>query len=733
VTGMATSTAKRGTRYVASVPPEEILPVSNGRYESTVKGIYVIGDVTGLPLVKVAANHGVDVIAGMRQSGDLPGAPPADGVHDVLIIGAGPAGVSAAVEASRIGVKALVLERGVLSNTVHSFPTGKRVYAEPRFLQDRSEIPTEGDPVRDDFLASVRDVVETHDLEILEGVEVTAVHKEAGGTFVAETRDGQTYAAGKIIVAIGRQGQPRQLGVPGEDRADKVTHRFHTPEDYRDKDVLVVGGGNSAVEAALMLAETSRVTVSYRRDAFFRLKRNNLDAITQAAAAGRLEILFESKVTDIRDGEVDLEIDGETRTLPNNSVVVLAGSLPAIGFLMDMGLELDGIWTQKRVLWSFVGILIGCLIYFGAKHIYLLPERAAPGQLVLPGFQWLFSIIPPYFANLYGLYYLLYFSAIAGFGLFWAARYRHRIVWRRNLLIILFNWTVWWGLPTFLVALGGRNIWTSILPKLLNAWPLNMGAYSVAPVVQVGDPIWWHTVAVLGVVWAVLLTFVILPLFTVLVGKHYCSHLCSCGALAETVGNSFRHRAPKADLPRWLERFGFVFIALAAVATIADLLGRGLPLRLYNVWVGTLLAGALAIGLYPFLGQRVWCRYWCPLAFWMNFWGRWSRFKISPEPGKCIDCNVCNRYCQMGIDIKSRALRGIPVTLQDTPCVACGECIVRCPMEILHFGELPEQKPYPEGTDAGSGHTVKMRLDNDKDYARMNELSMRDRDHKGDG
>ena len=110
---------------------------------------------------------------------------------------------------------------------------------------------------------------------------------------------------------------------------------------------------------------------------------------------------------------------------------------------------------------------------------------------------------------------------------------------------------------------------------------------------------------------------------------------------------------------------------------------------LYDVWVGLFLAGALAIGLYPFLGQRIWCRMWCPLAFWMNFWGRWSKFKITPEKGKCIDCNVCNQYCQMGIDIKGRALRGEPVTLADTPCVGCQECIVRCPMQILHLGDGP--------------------------------------------
>lgn len=110
------------------------------------------------------------------------------------------------------------------------------------------------------------------------------------------------------------------------------------------------------------------------------------------------------------------------------------------------------------------------------------------------------------------------------------------------------------------------------------------------------------------------------------------------------------------------------------------------------MWVTTALAGAVAIGFYPFLGQRVWCRMWCPLAFWMNFWGRWSNFKITPEKGKCIDCNVCNQFCQMGIDIKSRALQGLPITLQDTPCVGCAECVVRCPMEILHLGDVPLEK-----------------------------------------
>ena len=158
------------------------------------------------------------------------------------------------------------------------------------------------------------------------------------------------------------------------------------------------------------------------------------------------------------------------------------------------------------------------------------------------------------------------------------------------------------------------------------------------------------------------------------------------------MGNGYRHRGPKGDLPRKLERVGYVFIALASVATVADLMGIAGPFGWYNIYVGTAMSGAISIGLYPFLGQRMWCRMWCPLAFWMNFWGRWSKFKITPEKGKCIDCNVCNQYCQMGIDIKSRALQGLPVTLDSSPCVGCAECVVRCPMEILHLGELPESK-----------------------------------------
>ena len=781
-------------RYLATVPPQEILPVVDGNYESNVRGIFLIGDVTGLPLVKVAANQGREVIERMEAAGVIrpasqSGSRDSTGL-DLVIVGGGPAGIAAAIEASRRGWKYVVLERSKVASTVRSFPPGKKVYAEPRSMPSLSELDVAEDRDKDEFLRIIQASVEEHGLNIKEGVDVSRVRKFEDGTFEVEVKEGQPFPCRNVVVAVGRQGQPRLLNVPGSDMAHKVTYRFHTVEDYKDKNVLVVGGGNSAIEAALMLKDANNVTLSYRGDNFYRAKEENRELIDAAIEAGKLQVLFDSNVTEVREDEVDIDVSEEVRTLPNDNVVIQIGTLPPIDFLHDMGLELDGIWTKKRFAWAAIGLVVGYLIYFVAKNFVLLPEKAGDGKwfvpllawldhpdmhvetlnaflasagmairhylpipwlillglvsinwslankrkppllrvpganwllgigalvyyvnyaapttftidpaqaghgpFYLPGFSWLFALVPPYFANLGGFYYLLYFSAIAVFGLYWAFRINHPILWRRNLTIIVVQWTLWWGIPTFLAVFLGTNPWTPLLSRSINAWPLKIDAFNVdASVVHPGDPEWWYIVAVVGVVWAVVLTFIIIPLFTIKFGKIYCSYICSCGALAETVGNGFRHRGPKGDTPRRLERYGFVFVGLAAVVTVLALLGFDGPIKYYNVWVGTFLAGTAAIGLYPFLGQRIWCRMWCPLAFWMNFWGRWSKFKITPEKGKCIDCNVCNQYCQMGIDIRSRALQGIPVTLKDTPCVGCAECVMRCPMEILHLGDVPENK-----------------------------------------
>jgi thioredoxin reductase/Pyruvate/2-oxoacid:ferredoxin oxidoreductase delta subunit len=705
---------QRGPRaYFTTVPVQEIVPVVNPRFESSIAGIYVIGDALGMPLIKIAANQGRAVIEHMEEAGLFAGIgkgaahsgasrgsehghqaesePEKQASHDwldLVILGAGPAGLSAAIEAHRRGLRYVLLERGRVASTIRDFPTGKMVYAEPRSAANISRLDITGDLDKEEFLARIDQQVDNEHLRIKQETEVVRVRKLQDRHFDVETRSGHTFSARTLLVAIGRQGQPRQLDCPGAEKSHKVSYRVHALPEACHQDMLVVGGGNSAIEAALILADQHRVTLSYRGDDFFRAKDQNRQLLEQAERDGRLTILRQSQVETIREDQVDLRSGDRLHTIPNDQVIIQIGTLPPIDFLLQMGIELDGIWTLRRVLMAIGGLGVGIFIYFFSCYFVLRPEAASEGLIYLPGFQWMYALVPTYFSNLYGFYYLLYFTAIALFGLVWAWRINHPLIWRRNVMAIAVQWTLWWGIPTLLVVWLGRNAWSPLVLKLLNAWPLNMTAFALAPGTNQGDPNWWQMAAIVGVVWAALLTFVVIPLVTLRWGKIYCSHICSCGALAETVGHSFRHRSPKGDLPRRWERYGFLILALASLVTLADLLGFSGPMEFYHVWIGTTLAGAVAIGLYPFLGQRLWCRMWCPLAFWMNFWGRWSRFKITPEPGKCIDCNVCNQYCQMGIDIKSRALQGKPVTLIDTPCVACAECIVRCPMEILHLGAV---------------------------------------------
>ena len=378
---------KRG-KYFATVPAQEILPIVDGRYESNVRGIFLVGDVTGLPLVKVAANQGREVIEGMEKSGVIRAESNADGL-DLVIIGGGPAGIAAAIEASKRGWKYVVLERSNVASTVRSFPPGKKVYAEPRSMESSSELQVDEDRDKDEFLKMIQESVEKYKLNIKEGTEVSRVRKLEDDTFQIEIKDGQPFPCRNVLVAVGRQGQPRLLAAPGADKAHKVTYRFHTVEDYKDKKVLVVGGGNSAIEAALMLRDANEVTLSYRGDNFYRAKEENRELVDAAIADGSIKVLFESNVTEIREDSVDIEVAGEVATLPNDNVVIQIGSLPPIDFLHDMGLELDGIWTKKRVAWAAIGLAVGVFIYFITKNFVLLSGKAGEGKWLVPLLSWL--------------------------------------------------------------------------------------------------------------------------------------------------------------------------------------------------------------------------------------------------------------------------------------------------------------------------------------------------------
>jgi polyferredoxin len=214
------------------------------------------------------------------------------------------------------------------------------------------------------------------------------------------------------------------------------------------------------------------------------------------------------------------------------------------------------------------------------------------------------------------------------------------------------------------------------------------------------------------VVWGVLLTFVIIPVLVLFHGKRYCSWICGCGGLAETLGDRWRHLAPKGKTSiRW-EWMNLAVLVFAAIVTVL-MLGKD-TIRLftspaewgigaYRLVADVWLVGILPVTLYPFFGGKVWCRYWCPLAKLMHLFSAaytkmgLSRFRILAND-KCIACNECSRNCQVGIDVMQYALKQEPLDNATSSCIGCGICVTVCPMDTLSFSaashpSLPVFKP----------------------------------------
>ena len=203
-------------------------------------------------------------------------------------------------------------------------------------------------------------------------------------------------------------------------------------------------------------------------------------------------------------------------------------------------------------------------------------------------------------------------------------------------------------------------------------------------------------------VWGVFLTFIIIPIFVLFQGKRYCSWICGCGGLAETLGDRWRHLAPKGKNSVWWEWMNLAVLIFATLVTILVLIkdtyglfsqGADIGIQIYRIYADVWLVGILPVTLYPFLGGKIWCRYWCPLAILMELQAqlfskvKWARFKIIANE-KCIGCDECSRNCQVGIDVMNFALKQEVLDNKNSSCIACGICVTTCPMDVLSFDKL---------------------------------------------
>lgn len=301
------------------------IPYVNSTLESNVPGIFIAGELAGRGLIHTAAEQGwraMESIVKRRAK---------DGELDVVIVGAGPAGLTAGLAAMQNKLKFIMLEQeSSLGGTVYHYPRHKIVLTRPVDFPFMPRLRS-GEISKEELLAFWQNVVERAGLPVQYGQRVERIVPLDRGGFEVRTALAVAYRAKSVLLALGLSGTPRKLGVPGE-QLPKVVYRLVDAEQYRGKRVLVVGGGDAAVEAAVSIAREpqAEVTLCYRGQALGRVKEKNRERLEQLRGDGRLAVTLRSHVTRIADREVMIKRDAEVVALKNDAVIVCAGgTLPA--------------------------------------------------------------------------------------------------------------------------------------------------------------------------------------------------------------------------------------------------------------------------------------------------------------------------------------------------------------------------------------------------------------------
>jgi len=311
------------------------IPVLGSDFQTNVEGIFIAGELGGMGLIRNAIEQGRRSMESIRK---LPGIGSGDRL-DVVIVGAGPAGLGASLTAVQHGMRFVTLEQETVGGAVRHHPRGKVVVLHP------VDVPLVGkvrfrEMTKEALLDFWNGVRKETGLRVQENERVAGIRRLEDGFEVKTSRT--SYTARAVLLAVGRRGTPRKLGVPGEEAA-KVVYRLVDAEQYRGRRVLVVGGGDSAVEAAIRLAEETdvEVTLSYRREVFQRVSPLNLDRLETAEKAGELRVLRGSEVLEIASGEVRVRSANGEHTLRNDDVIVCAGGLVPTEFLHQVGVEIE--------------------------------------------------------------------------------------------------------------------------------------------------------------------------------------------------------------------------------------------------------------------------------------------------------------------------------------------------------------------------------------------------------
>ena len=311
------------------------LPHVNQNFESNISGIFIAGELGGMGLIKNAVEQGKQAVENIAKTINKNH----KASYDLIIIGAGPAGISAGLTAKKLKVNALILEQDTLGGTVFTFPRSKIVMTSPMDLPLHGKIRLY-ETSKTELLELWNTVLGNNKITIKEKEKVEAINKEKD-FFIIETANGQSYSSKSILLCIGRRGTPRKLNIPGE-AMEKVAFRLLEPEKITGKSIVVVGGGDSAIESAILLADQNKVILSYRKDTFSRIKPKNNDSIKSAIAVGKIDVRFNSNLKSIEKDFVNLYLSDEDETIEikNDLVYIFAGGELPSQFLQKAGIQI---------------------------------------------------------------------------------------------------------------------------------------------------------------------------------------------------------------------------------------------------------------------------------------------------------------------------------------------------------------------------------------------------------
>lgn len=768
--------------------------------ETTLKGVYIIGDLTGIPLLKLATTGAAKKIksfplaeewrknrkrfdafdtdehlqqkrttpdfslAGGEKSCPPPAKREAEGMYDIVIVGGGPAGLSAAIEAHKRGYSYIVLEGSDRAfNTIENFPKGKPMFYEPEGYDESDTAITMKGETKEALLEHLHNTIKEFDLHVAYNEKVDSIEPlgaDGGHRIKTGKRE---YVAHKTLLAIGKSGNHRKLGVPGEN-LPHVYNTLYDPNEFKGKHVLVVGGGDSALESAQLLAKAgATTTLSYRGAEFKRPKPGNIIETQKLEKEGKLTLLMESNVQEIKKGQVTLDAKGTVSSIPADVVFTLIGTQLPYEFFNKCGIKIENTKTRSTYWWMAFAIAFMNIVYFGKASGGLSGHAGGElSNIFAGGFEaalfktiaWLSAaalviIVPVLTVDLarnwkryfktkwhyikYGYFVLalaiflfaffgnkyfdfnlgnkdpyywygfLYTMSIGLFGIRRIVMTKKSYVTKQTILLFLIQ-----ALPLF------------VIPNYVLPWMDSAGLISpwVKETVFLGGE-WWRFVGFIlawplffwnvftnepSMFWLIvslIQTFVIIPWLVIKYGKGaYCGWICSCGALAETMGDEYRTLAPHGEKAKRLDNAGQVILFSIFVITILHVLGwvpslsgalAGFNKAIfsgYKIIVDTFLAGTIGVGLYFFFGGRVWCRFFCPLAALMHIYNKFSSWRILADKKKCISCGLCTKSCHMGIDVMGYAQAGR--VLDDVECVNCSACINVCPTGVLSFGRYKE-------------------------------------------